>query len=120
MLDFFQIFITPLGRELGVRGSHAGRSHGLRNQGEYFTRNQSDQLRAGTDDSQSIRAWSPRSFWSAYRVCGKTRRRRCISTCNAAFRCAQFPLTPDDFRRGALPTTSITCVICDKLFSCIA
>ena len=56
VLDFFQIFISPLEQELGVKSSHAaGRSHGLRNQGEYFTRIEAINYVLAHDDGQSIK-----------------------------------------------------------------
>ncbi|HOB00125.1 pyruvate, water dikinase regulatory protein [Casimicrobium huifangae] len=115
VLDFFQIFISPLEQELGVKSSHAaGRSHGLRNQGEYFTRIEAINYVLAHDDGQSIKELDrAQVILVGVSRCGKTPTSLYLGL-QCGIRCANFPLTPDDFERGALPDSIVRHR--DKLF----
>lgn len=115
VLDFFQIFISPLEQELGVKSSHAaGRSHGLRNQGEYFTRIEAINYVLAHDDGQSIKELDrAQVILVGVSRCGKTPTSLYLGL-QCGIRCANFPLTPDDFERGALPDSIVR--YRDKLF----
>ncbi|MBL8310045.1 MAG: kinase/pyrophosphorylase [Burkholderiales bacterium] len=115
VLDFFQIFISPLEQELGAKSSHAaGRSHGLRNPGEYFTRIEAINYVLAHDDGQSIKELDrAQVILVGVSRCGKTPTSLYLGL-QCGIRCANFPLTPDDFERGALPDSIVR--MRDKLF----
>ncbi len=104
VLDFFQIFIAPLEQELGTKSSHAaGRLHGLRNHGEYFTRIDAINYVLAHDDGQSIKELDrAQVILVGVSRCGKTPTSLYLGL-QCGIRCANFPLTPDDFERGVLP-----------------
>ena len=55
-LDLFQIFIAPLEAELAAKSSHAaGRSHGIANSHEYFTRMEAINFAQAHDDGAATR-----------------------------------------------------------------
>ena len=55
-LDLFQIFIAPLETELAAKSSHAaGRSHGIANSHEYFTRMEAINFTQAHDDGAATR-----------------------------------------------------------------
>jgi hypothetical protein len=115
VLDFFQIFIAPLEIELGAKSSHAaGRSHGLRNPGEYFTRIDAINFTLAHDDGQTTKELDrAQVILVGVSRCGKTPTSLYLGL-QCGIRCANFPLTPDDFERGALPDSIIK--YRDKLF----
>ena len=113
----FQIFISPLEQGLGVKSSHAaGRSQRTAESGRILYPHRSDQLCTfAHDDGQSIRSLiAPRSSWLAYPRCGKTPTSLYLGSQCAGFAAPNFPLTPDDFERGALPDSIVR--YRDKLF----
>ena len=58
-LDLFQIFIAPLEAELTAKSSHAaGRSHGIANSHEYFTRMEAINFTQAHDDGAATRELS--------------------------------------------------------------
>lgn len=115
VLDFFQIFIAPLEQELGVKSSHAaGRSHGLRNSEEYFSRIEAVNFTLAHDDGQSTKELGrAQVILVGVSRCGKTPTSLYLGL-QCGVRCANFPLTPDDFERGALPNSVLP--YRDKLF----
>lgn len=115
VLDFFQIFIAPLEIELNAKSSHAaGRSHGLRNPGEYFTRIDAINFTLAHDDGQTTKELDrAQVILVGVSRCGKTPTSLYLGL-QCGIRCANFPLTPDDFERGALPDSIIK--YRDKLF----
>ncbi len=115
VLDFFQIFIAPLELELGAKSSHAaGRSHGLRNSQEYFTRIEAINFTLAHDDGQSTKQLDrAQVILVGVSRCGKTPTSLYLGM-QCGIRCANFPLTPDDFERGALPDSIVK--YRDKLF----
>ncbi len=104
VLDFFQIFIAPLEQEFGFKSSHAaGRSHGLRNSQEYFSRIEAINFTLAHDDGQSTKELHRAEvILVGVSRCGKTPTSLYLGL-QCGIRCANFPLTPDDFGRGALP-----------------
>jgi [pyruvate, water dikinase]-phosphate phosphotransferase / [pyruvate, water dikinase] kinase len=108
VLDFFQTFIAPLELELGAKSSHAaGRSHGLRNSTEYFTRIEAVNYTLAHDDGQSVKELGrAQVILVGVSRCGKTPTSLYLGL-QCGIRCANYPLTPDDFERGALPDSII-------------
>lgn len=108
VLDFFQTFIAPLEQELGAKSSHAaGRSHGLGNSTEYFTRIEAINFTLAHDDGQSVKELSrAQVILVGVSRCGKTPTSLYLGL-QCGIRCANYPLTPDDFERGALPDSII-------------
>jgi [pyruvate, water dikinase]-phosphate phosphotransferase / [pyruvate, water dikinase] kinase len=104
VLDFFQIFIAPLEQELGIKSSHAaGRSHGLRNSQEYFSRIEAINFTLAHDDGQTTKELDrAQVILIGVSRCGKTPTSLYLGL-QCGIRCANFPLTPDDFERGTLP-----------------
>jgi [pyruvate, water dikinase]-phosphate phosphotransferase / [pyruvate, water dikinase] kinase len=104
VLDFFQAFIAPLETELGVKSSHAaGRSHGLRNSQEYFSRIEAINFTLAHDDGQSTKELHrAQVILVGVSRCGKTPTSLYLGL-QCGIRCANFPLTPEDFERGSLP-----------------
>jgi [pyruvate, water dikinase]-phosphate phosphotransferase / [pyruvate, water dikinase] kinase len=104
VLDFFQTFIAPLEQEFGVKSAHAaGRSHGLRNSQEYFSRIEAINFTLAHDDGQSTKELHrAQVILVGVSRCGKTPTSLYLGL-QCGIRCANFPLTPDDFERGALP-----------------
>jgi [pyruvate, water dikinase]-phosphate phosphotransferase / [pyruvate, water dikinase] kinase len=104
VLDFFQIFIAPLEQELGLKSSHAaGRSHGLRDSQEYFSRIEAINFTLAHDDGQTTKELDrAQVILVGVSRCGKTPTSLYLGL-QCGIRCANFPLTPDDFERGALP-----------------
>lgn len=104
VLDFFQVFIAPLEQEFQAKSAHAaGRSHGLRNSQEYFSRMDAVNFTLAHDDGQSTKELSrAQVILVGVSRCGKTPTSLYLGL-QCGIRCANFPLTPDDFERGALP-----------------
>jgi [pyruvate, water dikinase]-phosphate phosphotransferase / [pyruvate, water dikinase] kinase len=115
VLDFFQVFIAPLEQELGVKSAHAaGRSHGLRNSQEYFSRIEAINFTLAHDDGQSTKELHrAQVILVGVSRCGKTPTSLYLGL-QCGIRCANFPLTPDDFERGTLPDSILP--YRDKLF----
>jgi [pyruvate, water dikinase]-phosphate phosphotransferase / [pyruvate, water dikinase] kinase len=115
VLDFFQVFIAPLEQELGMKSAHAaGRSHGLRNSQEYFSRIEAINFTLAHDDGQSTKELHrAQVILVGVSRCGKTPTSLYLGL-QCGIRCANFPLTPDDFERGTLPDSILP--FRDKLF----
>jgi [pyruvate, water dikinase]-phosphate phosphotransferase / [pyruvate, water dikinase] kinase len=115
VLDFFQVFISPLEQEFGIKSAHAaGRSHGLRNSQEYFSRIEAINFTLAHDDGQSTKELSrAQVILVGVSRCGKTPTSLYLGL-QCGIRCANFPLTPDDFERGTLPDSVLP--YRDKLF----
>jgi [pyruvate, water dikinase]-phosphate phosphotransferase / [pyruvate, water dikinase] kinase len=105
ILDFFESFLNPLEAELATRSIHAvGRSHGLANDRQYHDRIEAINFALAHDDGLGNRdlAQSDVVLIGVSRS-GKT------PTClylalQFGIKAANYPLTPDDFERGALPS----------------
>ncbi len=104
-LDCFEIFISPLERELGVRSSHAvGRTHNVSDFVNYHHRIDSVNYTLSHDDGVSNRDLNDADIiLVGVSRCGKT------PTClylamQFGISAANYPLIPEDFSRMQLPT----------------
>lgn len=105
-LDLFQVFIQPLEVELGAKSSHAaGRSHGIANSHEYFTRMDAINFAQAHDDGAATRDL-PKAQVILVGVsrCGKTPTSLYLAL-QFGVRAANFPLTPEDFADRKLPAS---------------
>ena len=103
-LDLFQIFIAPLEAELAAKSSHAaGRSHGIANSHEYFTRMEAINFAQAHDDGAATRELAKAQvILVGVSRCGKTPTSLYLAL-QFGIRAANFPLTPDDFVDRRLP-----------------
>jgi regulator of PEP synthase PpsR (kinase-PPPase family) len=103
-LDLFQMFLTPLEQELGTPGVHAaGRSHGLANLHDYFTRMEAINFTQAHDDGATTRELDKAQvILVGVSRCGKTPTSLYLAM-QFGVRAANFPLTPDDFAARKLP-----------------
>jgi regulator of PEP synthase PpsR (kinase-PPPase family) len=104
ILDCFEIFISPLEKELGVRASHAiGRSHSANDFVNYHHRIESVNYALSHDDGVSTRDLGESDIiLVGVSRCGKT------PTClylamQYGIRAANYPLIPEDFSTRQLP-----------------
>jgi [pyruvate, water dikinase]-phosphate phosphotransferase / [pyruvate, water dikinase] kinase len=104
-LDCFEIFISPLEKELGVPASHTiGRSHSMTDFVNYHHRIESVNYALSHDDGVAARDLSEADvILIGVSRCGKT------PTClylamQYGVRAANYPLTPDDFTGMQLPS----------------
>lgn len=103
-LDCFEIFISPLEKELGVPASHAiGRSHSVNNVVNYYNRIEAVNYALGHDDGVATRDLSEADIiLVGVSRSGKT------PTClymamQFGIRAANYPLIPEDFSTMQLP-----------------
>jgi regulator of PEP synthase PpsR (kinase-PPPase family) len=104
-LDCFEIFISPLERELGLRASHAiGRTHNVSDFVNYHHRIESVNYTLAHDDGVTNRDLNDADIiLIGVSRCGKT------PTClylamQFGISAANYPLIPEDFSRMQLPT----------------
>lgn len=104
-LDCFEIFISPLEQELGVRASHAiGRSHSVNDLVNYYHRIDAVNFALGHDDGVATRDLAEADLiLVGVSRSGKT------PTClymamQFGIRAANYPLIPEDFSTMQLPT----------------
>jgi regulator of PEP synthase PpsR (kinase-PPPase family) len=104
-LDCFEIFISPLEKELGVKASHAiGRTHNVSDFVNYYHRIDSVNYALSHDDGVSTRDLSEADIiLVGVSRCGKT------PTClylamQFGIRAANYPLIPEDFSTMQLPS----------------
>ncbi len=104
-LDCFEIFISPLERELGIRASHAiGRTHNVTDFVNYHHRIDSVNYALSHDDGVSTRELAEADIiLVGVSRCGKT------PTClylamQYGIRAANYPLIPEDFSSMQLPS----------------
>ena len=105
-LDCFEIFISPLERELGVRASHAiGRTHNVSDFVNYHHRIESVNYTLSHDDGVTNRDLNDADvILVGVSRCGKT------PTClylamQFGISAANYPLIPEDFSRMQLPAS---------------
>ncbi len=103
-LDLFQIFIAPLETELNAKSSHAaGRSHGIANSHEYFSRMEAINFTQAHDDGITTRdLGKAQVILVGVSRCGKTPTSLYLAL-QFGIRAANFPLTPEDFTDRRLP-----------------
>jgi regulator of PEP synthase PpsR (kinase-PPPase family) len=104
-LDCFQVFISPMEKELGVRHSHEiGRSHRVRNTNEYHSRIEAVNFCLAHDDGVSTK-----ELHEADVILVGVSRSGKTPTClymglQYGIRAANYPLIPEDFQDMKLPT----------------
>jgi len=105
-LDLFQIFIAPLELELNAKSSHtAGRSHGIANSHEYFSRMDAINFTQAHDDGAATRGLSKAQvILVGVSRCGKTPTSLYLAI-QFGICAANYPLTPDDFADHKLPSS---------------
>ena len=105
-LDLFQVFISPLEAELGAKSSHAaGRSHGIANVNQYFSRIDAINFTQMHDDGAATRdLGKAQVILIGVSRCGKTPTALYLAL-QFGIRAANFPLTPDDFAVRKLPAS---------------
>lgn len=108
VMDFFHLFIAPMEKELGVESNHAaGRSHGIANSHEYFARMEAVNFTLAHDDGASTKELErAQVILVGVSRSGKTPTSLYLAL-QFGIRCANFPLTPDDFERGRLPDSLV-------------
>ncbi len=105
-LDFFQAFIAPLEKELGIKSAHAaGRSHSVNHSNDYFRRMEAINFAQSHDDGATTRDLSNAEVvLIGVSRCGKTPTSLYLAL-QFGIRAANFPLTPDDFADHKLPAS---------------
>ena len=105
-LDLFQVFIAPLETEFAAKSSHAaGRSHGIANSHEYFSRMEAINFAQTHDDGAATRDLAKAQvILVGVSRCGKTPTSLYLAL-QFGIRAANFPLTPDDFADRILPAS---------------
>jgi regulator of PEP synthase PpsR (kinase-PPPase family) len=105
VLDMFQTFIEPLEQELDVKSSHAmGRGHSNADSEEYKNRIEAINFSLAHDDGQSNRNLADADVI----LVGVSRSGKTPTSLYLAMqygvKAANYPLIPEDFERGRLPT----------------
>jgi [pyruvate, water dikinase]-phosphate phosphotransferase / [pyruvate, water dikinase] kinase len=103
-LECFEMFISPLEREIGVRASHAvGRSHSVSDFVNYHRRIESVNYTLSHDDGLATRDLSEADVvLVGVSRCGKTPTCLYLSM-QFGIRAANYPLIPEDFAAKQLP-----------------
>lgn len=104
-MDLIQTFIEPLEQELGMKSMHTiGRSHTSADSAEYRNRIEAINFSLAHDDGQSNRNLAEADVI----LVGVSRSGKTPTTLFLAMqygiKAANYPLTPDDFARGKLPS----------------
>jgi [pyruvate, water dikinase]-phosphate phosphotransferase / [pyruvate, water dikinase] kinase len=104
MLDFFEMFLDPLEAELGTKSTHTvGRSHSALNAKNYSNRIEAVNFALAHDDGMSVREFDKADvILVGVSRSGKTPTSLYLAL-QFGIRAANYPLTPDDFERGAMP-----------------
>ncbi|CAM2145812.1 phosphoenolpyruvate synthetase regulatory protein [Pararobbsia alpina] len=105
VMDMFQSFIQPLELELEAKSNHAmGRGHGNADTEEYKNRIEAINFSLAHDDGQSNRSLAEADVI----LCGVSRSGKTPTSLYLAMqhsvKAANYPLIPEDFERGKLPT----------------
>lgn len=105
-LDLFATFVGHIEQALGIKSSHSiGRSHMAANSEEYRQRIDAINFSLAHDDGQFINQLDQADvILVGVSRCGKTPTSLYLAM-QYAIKAANFPLTPDDFERGTLPST---------------
>jgi regulator of PEP synthase PpsR (kinase-PPPase family) len=106
IIDFFESFIGPLENGLGVKSSHTiGRSHSAMDKKEYQQRIEAINFSMAHDDGASHRELALADVI----LIGVSRSGKTPTSLYLALqfgvKAANYPLIPEDFERGKLPTT---------------
>lgn len=105
-MDLFQTFVAPLEQELNVKSTHTiGRSHNIVDSEEYKNRIEAINFSLAHDDGQSHKNLSSADII----LVGVSRSGKTPTSLYLAMqygiKAANYPLIPDDFERGRLPTS---------------
>ena len=105
-LDLFAGFVEPLEQALGVRSTHSiGKSHKVANSTQYRNRIDAINYSLAHDDGQFVKGLSEADvILVGVSRCGKTPTSLYLAM-QYGVKAANFPLIPEDFDRGALPST---------------
>lgn len=104
-MDLFQTFVEPLEQELGVKSTHTiGRSHNIADSDDYKNRIEAINFSLAHDDGQSHQNLASADVI----LVGVSRSGKTPTTLYLAMqygvKAANYPLIPDDFERGKLPS----------------
>lgn len=104
-MDLIQTFVAPLEQELGIKSSHTvGRSHNIADTEEYKNRIEAINFSLAHDDGQSDKNLANADVI----LVGVSRSGKTPTTLYLAMqygiKAANYPLIPEDFERGRLPT----------------
>jgi len=105
-MDLFQTFVAPLEQELGVKSTHTiGRSHNIVDSEEYKNRIEAINFSLAHDDGQSHKNLSSADvILVGVSRSGKTPTSLYLAM-QYGIKAANYPLIPDDFERGKLPSS---------------
>ncbi len=104
-MDLFQTFVEPLEQELGVKSTHTvGRSHNITDSEDYKNRIEAINFSLAHDDGQS----NQNLVAADVILVGVSRSGKTPTSLYLAMqygvKAANYPLIPDDFERGKLPS----------------
>lgn len=104
-MDLIQTFVDPLEQELGVKSTHTiGRSHNMNDSDAYKHRIEAINFSLAHDDGQSNRNLEEADvILVGVSRCGKTPTSLYLAM-QYGIKAANYPLVPDDFERGKLPS----------------
>jgi len=104
-MDLFQTFVAPLEQELGVKSTHTiGRSHNIVDSEEYRNRIEAINFSLAHDDGQSHKNLAEADvILVGVSRSGKTPTSLYLAM-QYGIKAANYPLIPDDFERGKLPS----------------
>jgi len=104
-MDLIQTFVAPLEQELGVKSTHTiGRSHNIVDSEEYRDRIEAINFSLAHDDGQSNKNLSSADvILVGVSRSGKTPTSLYLAM-QYGIKAANYPLIPDDFERGKLPS----------------
>ncbi|HEY0586515.1 MAG TPA: pyruvate, water dikinase regulatory protein [Pseudoduganella sp.] len=104
-MDLIQTFVAPLEQELGVKSTHTiGRSHNVVDSEEYKNRIEAINFSLAHDDGQSNKNLSSADvILVGVSRSGKTPTSLYLAM-QYGIKAANYPLIPDDFERGKLPS----------------
>ena len=105
-LDLFAGFVEPLEQHLGLRSSHSiGKSHKVSNATQYRNRIDAINYSLAHDDGQFVKGLAQADvILVGVSRCGKTPTSLYLAM-QYGVKAANFPLIPEDFERGILPST---------------
>ena len=105
-MDLIQTFVAPLEQELGVKSTHTiGRSHNIVDSEEYKNRIEAINFSLAHDDGQSHKNLSSADvILVGVSRSGKTPTSLYLAM-QYGIKAANYPLIPDDFERGRLPSS---------------
>jgi regulator of PEP synthase PpsR (kinase-PPPase family) len=104
-MDLFQTFVAPLEQELGLKSTHTiGRSHNIVDSEEYRNRIEAINFSLAHDDGQSHKNLTEADvILVGVSRSGKTPTSLYLAM-QYGIKAANYPLIPDDFERGRLPS----------------